>query len=209
MTRFSRDPDHDFTTLVELFEDGARLIACDGYILLAGWAPLDPDGPPAPGIDESPELSVVAIDAHGRGKGLMGHLRKLVAASEESGVHVTATLSVGAPPLDPAHTLPLDGMDQRALIIEHPGHEELALPLFEGDYPRWQEILATHEAMAVEAITLNPEIIGRLSKLGRIFPGEFLHWRFGGPGGAALVEIGPIFGAAMPVRNTDDEGGQP
>lgn len=188
------------TVLVECFRYGVRLVATDGIVLLTAWVPAAAfTSPPEPAVDEAPTEVVIAIDAHGRGAGLMGHLRRLAAAGEEVGVPVSATIRVGTPPIDPTETMELAGFEQRCLIIEHPGSEELALPLFEGEYPKWRGILATHEPVATEAIALSPEIIGRLAKLGKLMPGALL-WRFGGPVGAATLEIGSVSGAVMPMR---------
>lgn len=187
------------TTLVEFHDSGTRLVATDGCLLLAAWVPLV-EFDPEPDVHEAPTASVIAIDAHGRGAGLMAHLRKLAAQAEKDGAPaVEITFSVGKPPAEPNATAEFEGLEQRALVVDHPGREELALPLFEGQYPKWRGILATHKAQAPEAIALNPEIIGRLAKLGKFFD-EPLVWRFGGSEGAALISIGPVYGAAMPMR---------
>lgn len=187
------------TMLVEFYEKGVRLVATDGYVLLTAWVPEASAFGAAPEIDESPEDVVIAIDPHGRGAGLMGHLRKLAGEAADTGLESKVTFRVGQPPMTPTETVEIEGLESRALIIDHPGREELALPLFEGKYPEWRSILGTHKAAKTDAIAINPEIIGRLARLGRFYA-EPLVWRFGGALGAALLSIGPIRGAAMPMR---------
>lgn len=194
------------TMLVEFFDRGVQLVACDSYMVLTGWVPVG-FGDERPDIDEAPNESVIAIDPHGRGAGLMGHLRKIAAEAAKDGIDVEATFSIGEPPKDPTDTLELDGLEARALIIDHPRREEVALPLFEGDYPNWRQLFHTHEAVATDEIALNPEIIGRVAKLGKLFEPP-LRWTFGGENGPAYLEIGAlekIRGLAMPVRVNEDE----
>lgn len=186
------------TMLVEVFLAGVQLVATDGYMLLTAWVPGAFEIASPPDLDERPDDVVIAMDPHGRGLGLMGHVRKRASEAAASGVGAKVAFRIGQPPMIPEETVE-QGLEVRALIIDHPGREELALPLFEGDYPNWREILATHKAIKTDAIAINPEIIGRLARLGRFYD-EPLVWRFGGAHGAALLSIGPIRGAAMPMR---------
>jgi hypothetical protein len=186
------------TVLIEFFPTGVRLVATDSYVLLTGWIPagLADD---APSLDEAPLETAVAIDSHGRALGLMKHLRKIVKEAQDSGVEPEVRLRVGQPPVGSQDTLALDGIDQRALIIDLPGHEELALRLFEGEFPKWRHLMVDHTAVATDVIALNPEIVGRLARLGSLYDNPLM-WSFGGTNGPARVEIGPIVGIAMPMR---------
>lgn len=129
------------TLLVEFFGDaGVRLVATDGYVLLSGWVGTSEQE--APSLEEAPSASVVAIDAHGRAASLMGHLRRLRSDALKEGLPAPeATLRVGEPLPEPHTTAEFAGLEPQALIIDHPGREELALPLYEGDYPSWRSIL--------------------------------------------------------------------
>lgn len=196
-----KDPERpalSHTILVEFYEAGVQLVATDGFMLLSAWVPTDLIAP-APDLDEEPIEVAVVIDTHGRGAGLMAHLRRLAADTEDTGILVAATIRIGDTPPDPMATVELEGLASQALIIEHPGHEELALPLYEGEYPHWRKFRATHKAVKTSTIALHPDIIGRLAKLGKLYEGPIV-WTFGGPMSAAALEIGPVRGVAMPMR---------
>jgi hypothetical protein len=77
-----------------------------------------------------------------------------------------------------------------------------------GDYPSWRELTFGFKPVSTKAIALNPKVIARLAKLGKLHGSLPLVWRFHGPDKPALVDVGVeehpvlprVFGAVMPVR---------
>lgn len=194
------------TILVELGSSGARLVATDGALLLHAWVPLAGRENARPsGLDELPDIEVVSMDPHGRGKGLMAHLLSITDDEENEPTQVA--IRVGKPTAPPTRTAEFDGIESRALLIEYEGHEQVALEIYEGSWLDWRSVLTKHAPAPVETIGLNPEILGRFNKLGKLYGGAAAVWAFGGPEGMARVVIakddigtGSIEGGIMPVR---------
>jgi hypothetical protein len=192
------------TVHVELYPDGVRLSATDSYVVLTCWVPHFADElAPEPAADEAPVARAIAMDPYGWAKGLFGHLLSL--AREEDAEPIEVRLNIGLLPQDRSgSTLEFDGFEARWVIIEHPDHERVTLEVHEGDYPNWRKALGSFTAVKTAAVALNPEIVGRLAKLGKYHGDKPLVWRWGAESKAALVEVGHSFpfvsGAAMPVR---------
>lgn len=191
------------TVCVELFPTGVRLVSVDGFIALHSWVPnAAHSDEPEPDWDEAPATTAIAIDVHGRGRGLLGHLLKLARAKDA--VPFDVRLTIGLLPEEEGQTL--EGMAPRWVMLDHPDHERVTLPVYEGEFPNWRKVLAGFEPHETDAVALNPEIVGRLAKLGKLHGGVGtpLVWRFGGRDRMALLEVGhgepSVAGAAMPVR---------
>jgi hypothetical protein len=199
------------TVAVESFPEGVRLVATDSYVLLTAWVPcLDDDLAPEPEVDESPMVTAVVMDPHGRARGLLGHLLGVAnknrrdADMEDDGEVVPVKLSLGVVTNADKAAPTFEGLEAKYAAIEHPDHERLKLRTYEGSFPNWRALFVHHEATSTDAIALNPEVIGRLAKLGKLWPGCPLVWHFGGELGAAAVHVAraenPVAGLVMPVR---------
>lgn len=199
-------PAFNRTVLVELARTGARLVATDGALLLHAWVPpLGREDSRAPGFDEMPDVAVVAMDPHARGKGLMAHLLSI--CGDEDNEPTEVTIGIGRPNAPPTRTAQFDDIEARAVLIEYEGHEQVALEIYEGEWTDWRGILTRQSPEAVETIALNPDLLGRFNKLGKLYNGAPAIWTFGGSEGMARVVVakddvgtGSIEGGIMPVR---------
>jgi hypothetical protein len=191
------------TVAIESYPEGVRLVATDSYMLLHAWVPnLDHDLDPPRELDEAPLVTAVAMDPHGRAKGFLAHLLKL--ATKEGADPIEVKLSLGVVSNADAAAPALEGLEARWVILEHPDHERLKLPVYDGTFPAWRALYAHFEPEKTESVGLSTEIIGRLATLGRWWPGCPLVWQFGGELRAALVDVqnaeNPVTGLVMPVR---------
>lgn len=188
------------TVSIELFPTGARLVATDSYMLLRAWVPsIDHADEPEPELDEAPVLEGVAIDPHGRGKGLLGHVLKLAAA--KGALPQEVRLRVGEPPPDAEGHL--TGLAAPTVTLDHPDQERVILPQYEGAFPSWRKLVESFTAKSTQGIGLATDMLGRLGKLGRTQPGPLV-FRLGGDIGVISVEMPEseqnVCGLVMPVR---------
>lgn len=194
------------TVLIEQFAEGCRLVATDSYVLLTAWVPDDRhEFATEPALDEAPLAVGVARDPHGRGKGFMAHLLNLARSEETKLDPPEIDVRLGVTDPERANAGTFEGMEAEFIVVEYPDHERLILPAYEGEYPNWRSVVPGFSPVTTEAIALNPEIVGRLAKLGKL-NGEDnpLVWRFGGPDKMAQVEVAHsdpfVHGVVMPVR---------
>lgn len=192
------------TVLIERFAQGLRFIATDRYVLLRSFAPnLDHKPTDEPGIDEAPDDFAVAMDLDGRAKGLLGYLlgQSRYAAKEglppvELSVHLNAVDDTDAPTLR--------GLERRYVRFDYQAQERLQLDVYGGDYPLWRGFVDGLTTVSTDAVALNPEIVGRLAKLGKLHGNLPIVWRFGGENRAAAVEVMDseprVSGIVMPIR---------
>jgi hypothetical protein len=201
-------PQLDRTVSIEAYPEGVRLVATDSYVLLHTWVPsIEHELDPEPELDEAPYATAVVMDPHGRGRGFLAYALGLGRqVDDEAGdpiVEVRLSLGVTEPDEDPDHPT-FEGMEATYVVLELPDTERLKLGTYEGVFPEWRKVLPGFEPVKTTAIALNPEIVGRLSKLGKINQGRPLRWTFGGADQMALVEVldsDPLItGAVMPVR---------
>jgi hypothetical protein len=207
-------PSLDRTVAVEHFRDGVRLVATDGIVLLRTWVPnVDCDYEREPTLDELPDATAVVIDSHGRAKSLFGHLFDLIKAADKAAEKggpppepIEVRLTLGVTEVEPdEQSLDLgDDFEPSFAVIEHPGRERLKLRCYGGDYPDWRKVVARFARQETDGVALSPEVIGRLAKLGKLYPARPLLWYFGGADRMAIVEVGNSYpwlrGAVMPVR---------
>jgi hypothetical protein len=194
------------TVAVESYERGVRLVATDSYMLLHAWVPnLDHDLEPEPELDEAPRVTAVVMDPHGRAKGFLAHLLKLAhKANGEDDPPVEVKLSLGIVTNADAAVPSLEGLEAKWAALDHPDHERLKLPVYDGNFPSWRALYSNFEAESTDAVALSTDLIGRLGKLGKWWPGNPLAWHFGGEHRAAAVDVlhaeNPVSGLVMPVR---------
>lgn len=195
-------PQLNRTVNIETFEDGVRLVATDGLILLYSFVPtIEEEGIATdPGLDAAPIRTATAIDHHGRALSLMAHLNTTTVADDEDRkrAQVRIEFDVAAP----EHVGQLDGMEAECLALEHPDHERVVLSTYDGEYPHWRKLVEGFTPRRTEAVAINPELVARLARLGK-YHGGALIWRWGGVKKPAGIEIdnGDPFvgGLVMPV----------
>lgn len=206
------------TVRVEQYLHGLRLSATDSYMVLTTWVPeRDHELDDEPGLDELPDQAATAMDPHGRAKGLLAHLNNLSTAAEkadEPPLDVRVRLNVPIASSDPS-VIAFEGMEAHAVTIEHPDHERVQLETYDGGYPYWRSIYQRFKPVRTDAIALNHELVGRLTKVAKLHgPGVLapLKLTWGGNNKAAHVLIGPaqptVTGLIMPVK-WDFEKDQP
>ena len=195
------------TIFIEQHTHGVRLVATDSYMLLHTWIPeRDYEFDPEPEPEEIPYATAVAIDAHGRGVGLLSHLLKLT--KEKDGelkqLDVTVRLNVEWEPDEPDQTIRLEGFTALAVVIEHPDHERVQLEVYQGNYPTWQAVLAGVKRSRTEAIGLSAWTAGRLAKAAKVHGDETtIRHYFGGKDKPVSVSFGEepeVSGLVMPVK---------
>lgn len=197
------------TIHIEEFAAGLRLVATDSYLLLHSFVPsLDHGLADEPGIDEAPSVTATAIDPHGRAKGFMAHMLKLARQAEEDNddsIDVRVRLNVlGASDDDGQRAQSFAGMEALSVVVELPDKERVVLDSYEGDWPAWRAVWGTFRPVETNVVALNPDVVGRLAKLGNVCEGRALRWSFGGQDKAARVDVlnaePPVDGLVMPVR---------
>lgn len=195
------------TVHIEEDRHGVRLVATDSYVLLTSWVPAsDSELEDEPGIDQVPLVTATAIDPHGRAKGFMAHaLRLAVRAAKDNldPVHLRLRLKVpGVQGDDRPQGLP--GMEAHTVTVEQPDVERLILDSYEGVWPNWRTVLGSHRPIEAKVLALNPELVGRVSKVGDIHPASQLGLTFGGDNRPVKVQVlyaePAVDGLVMPCR---------
>lgn len=197
------------TVFIERFASGLRLVATDRYLLLTAFVPTiqheDEDGP-----DEYvvPDETAIAIDLDGRARGLLGYLLRQTRKAEKDGnppILVSLALNV----TDDADTPTLAGLESRYVRIEYEAQERVQLEVYGGEYPDWRSMVIGFEAQQTASIALNPDILGRLARAGKLLDNAPVSWEFGGsrrPASVLLSAITPrVSGVLMPMNF----GGEP
>lgn len=194
------------TISIEQYDTGIRLCSTDRYVLLHSWVPALADRfAIEPGLDEAPVATAVAIDSNGRALGLLGFMRKLAKqAAKDELPQPSMALSLNVPDEDDLPEPTFGGMESEYVVLEHPDHELVKLRTYGGDYPNWRTLHDGFTGRTTKEIALNPELIGRLAKLGALHAGQPLIWRFGGADKAASLEVleslPSVRGLVMPVK---------
>jgi hypothetical protein len=194
------------TVHVDQHTHGVRLAATDSMLLLTCWVPeKDYDLEPEPSLDEIPYASATVIDTYGRGSGLLAYLLRLARSDDHKGLEVALRLNV--PWQDEgtdAKDLQIEGFEALAATLEVPDRERLQLPVYEGDYPRWQKIVAQQKNTRTQTLSLSSIIVARLAKAARIFGdwSQVCMW-FGGKDKPVQVGFGDepsVSGLVMPCK---------
>ena len=199
-------PALDHTVCLEVYPEGVRLVATDSYMLLSAWVPsIDRPEPGAdPGLDDVPVSVAVAQDVHGRARSLCQHL--LAITSKEDAPDEEVSLRFGG---DAKRRGQLDGFESTYFMIDHPDHERVQLEVYEGEFPSWRRLVHGFRPVRTDVVALNPDLVGRLAKLGKIHNYAPLRWRFGGVDKAAHISVETddltVSGIVMPVRVEWDE----
>lgn len=194
---------------VEFFATGLRVTACDMTMLLTGWIPAaGHDGDPPP-FGEDPIESVSVRDIDKRGLGLVSYAYSLLGPEEEEMEAVEVSVHVGAAesPQEPA--MALEGLAERALVVEVADRELVRVPLYDGDWIDWRKTMGGFAIKRTNTLALAPSIVKSLSQAAGYFGGAPWVFRFGGVNKAAMVEIGDppleVRGLILPV-SWDAEG---
>lgn len=200
-------PTLDRTISIEEYLHGVRLVATDRFILLTAWVPnVDTDTETEPAIDEAPDRTVLARDADGRGKSLLGYVLSLAAREKDDYIHGSIPLrvefDVRLPVGQDAATF--EGMDPLYTVFEVPDVEKVYLGVMQAEYPSWRPLTHGFVGEVTDKIALNPELVERVAKVRRWCYGP-LAWEFGGPDRVARVDFPDsdphVSGLVMPMRH--------
>jgi hypothetical protein len=201
-----REPDRPqlFKTVrVEVYPSGLRLIATDSYMLLYCWVPASGEPDEEPELHHEPIDAVTVIDTMGRAASLMTYVLAATKPTKDvvpPSIDMLAALTI-MPNGDQAG---FDGMEAAALSFEIPDHESLLLPTYEGDWPHYAKLFEPFTPKNTKVIGLNPEVIGRLAKLGKYHENRPIRWEMSGSEHmtrVSVTESNPdVIGAVMPVR---------
>lgn len=200
---------------IEDHPTGIRLLATDGFMLLTAWIPnLENhyDSPPA--FEDAPDRVIVARDADGRARSLLGYVLALayrdISPEDYAPGHVEVRMDfdVKLPPGTTGTPEVLEGMEPTYVVLSVPDVEKVYLEVVPVAYPDWRPILADHKPKTTRTITLSAEIVERLAKI-RKHAGPKIDWVFGGADRPALVafpESDPhVHGVVIPVKDHDAE----
>lgn len=216
-------PALDRTVYLEQFHEGMRITATDSYLLLTSFVPsIENDGfePDVPDIDALPYTSAVAMDPHGRARGLLGHALGLVAEAERNdlGEEVEMSVRLGViDDLDPDERDTFAGMDPTWVILELPDRERVKLRTYEGEFPSWRRTLASFKPKRTAGVALSADRMEQLAKLAK-YQAEALRFELGGESNGVRVTVPDALleGLVMPVRwdftsdaPLDDTTGEP
>lgn len=201
-------PALDRTVYLEQFHEGMRITATDSYLLLTTFVPAignDDELPEVPSIDAVPYTSAVAMDPHGRARGLLGHALGLVAeyarADIVDAVEISVRLGVVDELDDAWQAASFAGMDPAWVVLELPDRERVKLQTFEGEYPEWRRVLSSFRPKRTAGVALSAERMDQLARLAK-YQDEALRFELGGESEGVRVTAPDalIEGLVMPVR---------
>jgi hypothetical protein len=200
------------TIAIEEHTKGVRLIATDRWVLLTAWVP-ELGGAVVPKIYELPDRTVVARDAMGRGRGMLGYLLSLANQIDEDDyiegdVQVEINFDVRVP-AGKGVPATLEGMEPTYVVLNSPEVERVYLEVVDTPYPDWRMLLEdTFTPKRVGGIGYAPEVLERLVKA-RKHAGGPLVFQFGGVDNATRVEFKDsdpyVHGVVMPARLEDSK----
>lgn len=209
------------TVALEEHIRGVRLIATDRFVLLTAWVPgIDFHYDTVPDFDEAPIRTVVAADADGRGRSLLGYVCSLVNREFDEDeyapgqLEVEVTFDARMPAGTGGGQETLEGLEPTYTVLQVRDVEKVYLPVVDGTFPDWRTIASKFKSATTRAVALNPEVVERLAKVRKHAAGPLL-WEFGGADKAALVEYANsdprVHGVVMPIRdpNEDQEPREP
>ena len=198
----------DRTVAIEEYYNGIRLVATDRFVLLTAWVPdLHTSNVAEPHLHEVPDRTVIASDADGRGKGLLGYILK-IAKRDELDAQPEGTLEVRVDfdvriPAGENEDQPLEGLEPKYVLLTVPDVERVYLRTVEATYPEWRSLILDHASQSTEAIALHLERLHRLAPLRKWNLGPVV-WTFGGSERAALIDLiesdPHVSGIVMPAR---------
>lgn len=203
------------TIALEEYPAGIRLVATDRVVLLTAWVPdLDNYYGSPPVFEEAPDRVIVARDADGRARSLLGYVLSLAFRDTKpedytpGEVQVRIDFDVKLPAGAAGTQDVLDGMDPTYAVLSVPDVEKVYLEIQATSYPDWRPLLADHRPRKTSDIVVAAEVVERLAKIRKHASGR-IKWTFGGRDETALVsfpESDPhVHGVVMPVRTAEDE----
>lgn len=204
------------TIAIEEYPAGIRLVATDRVVLLTAWVgDLDNYYGSPPAFEEAPDRTIVARDADGRARSLLGYVLSLAFRNTTpedytpGEVQVRVDFDVKLPPGAAGTQDVLDGMDPTYVVLSVPDVEKVYLEVQATSYPDWRPLLADHQPRKTADIVVAAEVVERLAKIRKHASGR-IKWTFGGAERTALVgfpESDPyVHGVVMPIRTPEDPG---
>lgn len=189
---------------VEFYEGrGARLLACNGAMLMRSWVPLlgADDLDTEPEVDVIPDSTIVLADKHGIAKSVLAHVYKVTSGENPEDPEAEVTLDVAR--FDEVATVTqLPGMETVWASLSYADEASLRLHSPEGSWVDWRSLVTSHEPHSMRAIALTPDTLARLGKLERFVPSA-ITFHLGGAKQAALFQLSydgvEIDGVIMPA----------
>jgi hypothetical protein len=202
------------STLIEMFDDGIRLVSTDGYVLLKAWvADIDADADSEPGIDVLPDDVAICSDRDHRVLGLMKYIQSITKADgSDSPVEVEMGLGTEAAN---GNQSTLEGMAQSTVFfhLTEQYDERIESPIFEGVFPNWRPLWANHRWQPTSVIGFGANGILRLGRLSALWDKAAIEFELGGTVGVAKIKIiAPdvfVSGLVMPVTTPDRDDDTP
>ena len=191
------------TTLIEIFEEGIRLVSTDSYLLLKSWIPNSqhPDAP-EPLIEEVPMDVAICRDLDHRVLALMKYVQKI---TKEDGTDTPILMEFGVGESSASENT-LEGMAASTvhLRIVNTYDESIETPVFEGAFPNWRPLWVSHQWAPASTVGFGAGGILRLGALSKLWDKSVIRFELGGDVGVARIEIeGPSYvnvtGLVMPT----------
>lgn len=191
------------TTLIEIFDEGIRLVSTDTYVLLKSWI-ANTDHPDAaePLMEEVPRDVAICRDLDHRVLALMKYVQKI---TKEDGTDtpVTMEFAVGESS-DAGNTLEGMAASTVHLRIVQNYDESIETPVFEGTFPNWRPLWAAHEWAPASTLGFGADGILRLGALSKLWDKSVIRFELGGNVGVARIIVeGPSYvnvtGLVMPT----------
>lgn len=198
------------TVLIEEYRHGIQLVATDTFMLLRSWVPFQGvdsfslEAEP-PELYDLPDRASVVRDPDGRGRQLMGWARTLAGRCSEYDARPDMRLQIGVKHRATGAAASFEGMSPTWAKLKLDGEDEIVrLQLYEGEFPNWRSLLQSVNPVETKEVSLNPDILGRMAKIAKLYGDQAWGWRFCGPIRPAAIEIigslPPVDGLAMPCR---------
>jgi len=191
------------TTLVEIFEEGIRLVSTDSYLLLKSWVANSkhPDAP-EPLIEEIPMAVAICRDLDHRVLALMKYVQKI---TKDDGTDTPILMEFGmGESSDAGNTLEGLAASTVHFRIVDKYDESIETPVFEGAFPNWRPLWMQHQWSPAATIGFGAGGILRLGALSKLWDKAVIRFELGGDVGVARIMIeGPSYvnvtGLVMPT----------
>ncbi len=197
------------STLIEMYGEGIRLVATDGYLLLKAWVPVLGYDDPEPGADVLPDEVAICSDPDQRVLGLMKYAQQM---TKQDGEDTPVSITLGFGEMSDASTQgSFEGMTQASVWFQmnNAYDERIETPRFEGAFPEWRALWFGHDWKPTGLIGFGADGILRLGKLSALWDKASIEFALGGQNGVAKISINAtgdvnVSGLVMPVKLSEE-----
>lgn len=154
---------------IEVFADGVRLVATNGYLLLRSWVPenIDEDGDPVepePDPDLVPDETVTVLDTDGRASNLFKYLRAVTKKNDDPDEDLRLWVKPRSADEDGGQ-LNLGGNLAGEIAVFAIDLEQVALPTFDGPFFEWRRGELPTKPSETNSAGIGPDNLARLGKI--------------------------------------------